>query len=504
MTTRLLIEKVPLAPPTVSADEDELMRGAYGDEGGYSFFDGPPPSTSPPPLLPPPAFPKMPILYLELIENKRKVRSDLLAGKPASAVTVVKQQRSVDAATPSSQRPTGPSGPGAAKGMRPEGSRGLAPLHPPPTTIGFAGGQPASSSTEARPVDDAGEDRGHGGAEAPGGDGGQPSASGGAAAPPIGFAAGVLRGRKDPSDAVDAAPTEPPLPPLPPTLEELRAREAHDSGAPTSTARTDEDEARRIRRQDAYYHYQVLKRMHPNVDIPEFTIWSDPDVMEPQYDMMFKKLSLDASIDSWKRYMIGALMIFEILLGKLNFDMEGFAHQQIISMPTYDALIVELAEKSYVPKGSRWPVELRLLAMILANSALFIGTKIIAKRTGTNLLGTINRMTNPTYDERVMRGPNVGGATNAQPSDAMPSRGTQQQQRPGAGAYNASSQARFTADAGGTTYDRSHPGSNSGLDRGYRGRTGDSSREADPSPTGAIPQDPPGRSGAADRGAYGP
>jgi Family of unknown function (DUF5767) len=286
----------------------------------------------------------------------------------------------------------------------------------------------------------------------------------------------AARGATGASTPTAAAEEDPP-----PTLEELRAREAGASsgGSSSRPVTTDDDEARRVRRQDAYYHYQVLKRMHPNVDIPEFTIWSDPDVMEPQYDMMFKKLSLDASIDSWKRYMIGALMIFEIGLGKLNFDMEGFAHQQIIAMPTYDALIVELAEKSYVPKGSRWPVELRLLAMVFANSALFIGTKIIAKRTGTNLLGTINRMTNPTYDERVMRGPNAANAAGVTSASSSATHGgggaasssgggvsfgyapatPRDSSSNGGGGGRSAPDARFVADSVGatTTRDRGSP-----------------------------------------------
>ena len=88
----------------------------------------------------------------------------------------------------------------------------------------------------------------------------------------------------------------------------------------------------------------------------------------------------------------------EFVMGNfLGFDMQGFTQQQILSMNSYEKLLIELGEKSYVPSGSKWPVELRLLFMIIMNAAFFIVSKMIMKKTGANLLGMVNGMNVAPY-----------------------------------------------------------------------------------------------------------
>ena len=195
----------------------------------------------------------------------------------------------------------------------------------------------------------------------------------------------------------------------PPTLEELQQKKK--IGPQVTISRDyryaeEEDEETQKERNAVYFKYEVLRRMHPNAHIPEFTIYSDPKLMSQKYELLTKKLSLESSVDSWKRYMIVFVMGCEVVLGKLSFDMEGFAQQQIMSMSTYDQLLVEMAEKSYVPSGSsKWSPEVRLFMMLTMNIVLFVISKMIFKKTGTNLLGTINDLTSP--QERKMKEPST-------------------------------------------------------------------------------------------------
>jgi|SRR5579864_1292445 hypothetical protein len=204
----------------------------------------------------------------------------------------------------------------------------------------------------------------------------------------------------------DVPIVETPVAKDPPTLRELQAQNPTEPLLKKDYrfARTDDEETIK-KRNEVFFHYEVLKRMHPNAPIPEFTVYSDPDVMSQKYEMLAKRLALDSSVESWKRYMIIFVMGIEVVLGKLSFDVEGFAQQQLVQMHTYDSLLVEMAEKSYTPKGSsRWPVEVRLMMMLIINMAMFTICKMIQKKTGTNLLGTINHLTNP-ITEKLMRAP---------------------------------------------------------------------------------------------------
>lgn len=170
----------------------------------------------------------------------------------------------------------------------------------------------------------------------------------------------------------------------PPTLKELQDQKKVNINKEYTYGI--EDEETQKERNAIYFKYEVLKRMHPNASIPEFNMYSDLNSMNQKYDMLTRRLSLDSSVENLKRYMIIFVMGCEVVLGKINFDMEGFAQQQISSMSTYDQLLVEMAEKRYMPSGSnKWSPEIRLLMLLSMNVIIFI----IGKKTGTNLFGNI-------------------------------------------------------------------------------------------------------------------
>jgi len=156
---------------------------------------------------------------------------------------------------------------------------------------------------------------------------------------------------------------------------------------------TEDDEQTQKERNAMYFKLEVLRRMHPNMPVPEFTPYSDPKVMKQKIEMLTEKLALNTAVDNWKRYLIIGVMVCEVVLGKLNFDMEGFAQQQITQMSTYDQLLVEIAEKNQQKVQSRWGPETRLCLMLSLNTVLFVVSKNLAKTSGFNLLGTINSMT---------------------------------------------------------------------------------------------------------------
>jgi len=165
-------------------------------------------------------------------------------------------------------------------------------------------------------------------------------------------------------------------------------------------------------KREIMFKIELLKKSYPNSSIPEFSIHSDYKSMKKTYDDTVRRLSLDSTVESYKTYLIGGFMACEFVLGNFfKLEMTGFTQQQILSMNNYEKLLIELGEKSYVPTGSKWPVEVRLLFMIIMNAGFFVVSKMIMKKTGANLLGMINGMNVQTQGQqtkkRKMKGPEI-------------------------------------------------------------------------------------------------
>jgi hypothetical protein len=219
----------------------------------------------------------------------------------------------------------------------------------------------------------------------------------------------------------DNRPVEPPVAEKsfdpPPTLAELEAKGHYQGKANLRDINhvglgeyAEEDKKREL-----IFKFDLLKKSYPLAapTIPEYTIHSDLRDMQKSYDATVRRLSLDSTVESYKTYLLGGFMVVEFVFGNfLGFDMQGFTQQQIVTMHSYEKLLIELGEKSYVPEGSNWPVELRLLFLIIINAGIFIVGKMVMRKTGANLLGMMNSAGTPPQQsqprqKRRMRGPNV-------------------------------------------------------------------------------------------------
>jgi hypothetical protein len=161
------------------------------------------------------------------------------------------------------------------------------------------------------------------------------------------------------------------------------------------TAKDEDDQKREL-----LFKFNRLKKTYPKVDMPEFNMMSNHENMKKTYDSTIKNLAIDSTVESYKSYLMMGFMGCEVTLGKIGFDMEGYTQQQTLYMNKYEKLLIELGEKSYVPSSiNKWPVEIRLMALILFQTTIFIVSKIIAKKTNVNLLQMYNNV-NGAYEQQ--------------------------------------------------------------------------------------------------------
>jgi hypothetical protein len=203
-----------------------------------------------------------------------------------------------------------------------------------------------------------------------------------------------------------------------PPLAELEASGVYQSKKhypDISQSAVNEQEEENVKH-EILYKFALLKKSYRGADIPEFTIHSDLSTMTRSYENTVRRLSLESNVDTYKKYLIGGFMLVEYILGRfLKLDMEGFTRQQMINMNSYDRLLIELGEKSYVPGDSKWPVELRLLGMIMINAGFFVVTKMLGKMSGSDIMGMFNAFNGappvstaaPQVPKRRMQGPSI-------------------------------------------------------------------------------------------------
>ena len=162
-------------------------------------------------------------------------------------------------------------------------------------------------------------------------------------------------------------------------------------------------------KREILFKFKLLKKSYPSARIPSFTMEDSYKKMEGVYNDTVHMLTIDSNVETYKSYLLGGFMLTEFLFGKfLKFDMTGFAQQQILQMNQYNKLLIELGEKTYVPKNN-WPVEARIFLLIAMNAGMFIVSRMIMKNTGSDLLNMMNSMNiaNSDAQKTTMRSPDI-------------------------------------------------------------------------------------------------
>lgn len=172
-----------------------------------------------------------------------------------------------------------------------------------------------------------------------------------------------------------------------------------------------EDEIREL-----LFKFDVLKKSYPHINIPDISVHTDHITLRGMYDDAVRRVSLDSSVDNYKKYLVMGFMGVEFLFGKFfKFDMSGFAQNQIASMNSYERLLIELGSESYKPGGKKLPVWVRLAGMIILNAAIFVVSKLVMGKLGGGLMNMMSGLSNMNGSQQApdkakkgkMKGPSI-------------------------------------------------------------------------------------------------
>lgn len=170
---------------------------------------------------------------------------------------------------------------------------------------------------------------------------------------------------------------------------------------------TEREKKRRILRR-----LRTLKKINPEFNIPgDFDENDDLELMQSTLDDIVYDLKLDQSLAIYRTVLQGYFGGVELLAGFLDYDMVGFAGHQMKMMRRYDSLLMELAEKNSGGWASNLPIELRLLGMVLINTAVYFLFRYIFNKKGAPqahaFMGVVDAL--PSFDAKPAAA--VGAAT---------------------------------------------------------------------------------------------
>jgi len=181
---------------------------------------------------------------------------------------------------------------------------------------------------------------------------------------------------------------------------------------------TEREKKRRILRR-----LRTLKKINPEFNIPgDFDENDDLELMQSTLDDIVYDLKLDQSLAIYRTVLQGYFGGVELLAGFLDYDMVGFAGHQMKMMRRYDSLLMELAEKNSGGWASNLPIELRLLGMVLINTAVYFLFRYIFNKKGAPqahaFMGVVDAL--PSFDAKPAAAPTAAtpGETPAAPTPA--------------------------------------------------------------------------------------
>lgn len=173
--------------------------------------------------------------------------------------------------------------------------------------------------------------------------------------------------------------------------------------------------------------FNMIQKQYPRATIPHLSMQTDLEFMKNEYDSVLQRLRIDDKHQRYRQYMTMLFYGAEVFLGKFfKLDMVGYAEQQIQNMDKYDKLLIELCHKNYIPDASeKFPVEVRLLGLVVIQTAVFL----IMKKVSINMdMSFFNMFSSPSPTSQTKPTPTQGTTKMSGPSSFAKSSQQQNEQ----------------------------------------------------------------------------
>ena len=143
------------------------------------------------------------------------------------------------------------------------------------------------------------------------------------------------------------------------------------------------EEERKQWREEFRIKFGLLRKGFRDYSIPDLDPEEPLEMIHLRYERYIRHIHISGAADSYRNYLLLYFLILEFIATKLlGLPANGFTMAQLNSMSRYEDLLIKLGEKWYVPGGSEWPVEYRIVFLSLFNMVLFIAMKWLAKYVG--------------------------------------------------------------------------------------------------------------------------
>jgi hypothetical protein len=203
--------------------------------------------------------------------------------------------------------------------------------------------------------------------------------------------------------------------------EGIKPPSSSTGGAPPINLSYSNTDQELSKKRNLLFKIKRIREEYPKAIIPDVSEFTELRELERIIEDNTRQISIDGTVENYKKYLIIGFFGLEFILSTfLKFDdIRGFAQQQMMGINQYDKLLIEIGEKQSIVVSANWPPEVRLGFMVFMNAAIFLGTKMLFKATGENILnmmggsgagspfGGFGKQSPPQTSKSKMRGPDI-------------------------------------------------------------------------------------------------